>query len=429
MPKKLSKQLLKEAVNNVNTFQSYKIAADKLKIPISTLKSRCIKAESLGIAKVKLNQSNKSSTKFEVVEEENSAKIESISETVRTVEDALRKGNIDVNVWEVYKSTINSWEVCIKQQDWTPKVVQLWQVKVDLKRKVAKIYEDAANGLIERMKKHSPKYPKIIRKRNVKDQHLLEISLFDVHFGKLAWSGETNNNYDLKIAESLYHKAIDDLINKSSGYNISQIVFPIGQDFFHIDNPTKTTVNGTPQDVDSRYSKLFEVGVMACVKAIDKIMQLAPVHVLYVPGNHDRTAAWHLCSNLSAWYRLTSDVHVDSTPTLRKYFQYGVNLIGFTHGDEEPHRDLPTIMASEVPQMWADTKFREIHIGHFHKKKEMTHKTVDQYGPIVVRILPSLSATDSWHYMKGYLATRRAAEAYLWSKELGYSGHFSSNVI
>jgi hypothetical protein len=31
--------------------------------------------------------------------------------------------------------------------------------------------------------------------------------------------------------------------------------------------------------------------------------------------------------------------------------------------------------------------------------------------------------------MRGYVKGQRAAEAYLWSFETGYAGHFSSNVL
>lgn len=408
-------------------------AAKLLNIPRSTAEGR------LRLAKSKFptefsdqgpvaNDCNGPSKKWEVDNRDNQKAIWSIDDRIKTVEDAVTKANVDLEIWEVERSVINSWEVGVKggliDNEPIIKVQTLWQVKVWLRRKVQKVYEDAVNGLIERMAKHAPTY-KSVKKSN--GDHLLEVSIFDLHFGKLAWERETGSNYDLKIAERVFANAVTDLLSKSRGFSVDRVLFPIGQDFFHIDNPTKTTVNNTPQDVDARYSKLFEAGTMACVHAIDMLRESAPVKVLYVPGNHDRTSAWHLAAFLSAWYRNDDEVEIDMAPTTRKYEHYGCNLLGFTHGDEENHRDLPTIMASEVPNAWAESTCREWHLGHFHKKKETRHVTGDSYGPVHVRVLPSMSGTDAWHYRKGYVQGRRAAEAYVWNKLDGYVGHFSVN--
>ena len=131
---------------------------------------------------------------------------------------------------------------------------------------------------------------------------------------------------------------------------------------------------------------------------------------------------------LDAWYKNNKAVEVDTDPKPRKYIHYGVNLIGFTHGNEEQHRDLPASMAGEVPHEWANSSWREIHTGHFHRAKQIVVKHTDEFGGVRVRTLPSLSGTDSWHYQKGYVNNRRAAEAYLWNKSDGYAGHLSANI-
>ncbi len=440
MPKKIARRELLRAAEAYEIHGTIKDAAKSLGLPSSTFRNRLELATKHGLID-KQEAQDKPPKKGLLIEgsgDENALHINSVDDKVKTVADALKKAEVDLDIWEVERFSINSWEVGMKLTTRNekgavlterPKVLPLWQVKVWIRRKVPKIFTDAADGLQKRMAKWAPKYPKVARLKQVQNPHMLEVSVFDAHFGKLAWEMETGQNSDIQATELFYAHAIEDLLRKSSSFNIEEIIFPLGQDFFHIDNPSRTTVNGTVQDVDTRYTKMFEVGTMACVRAIDRLMQIAPVKVLYVPGNHDRTVSWHLVSNLAAWYRNTNDVSVDARPTLRKYIQYGINLIGFTHGNEEAHRDLPNIMASEVPDLWAATKFRQWHLGHFHKKKEMAYRTADSYGPVEVRILPSLSATDAWHAMKGYNAYRRSAEAYVWSKSDGYSGHFSSNIL
>lgn len=388
---------------------------------------------------------SKQNEKFTVEQSNDNQTILSVSNSIRTLEGALTAGEVDLAIWEVDRYVINKWEVgakyreqdlswdkgtisgkAIRKNEWL--VQPLWQVKVWLKRKVPQEVQDAIELLMARADKHSPRYKKLPAIIHIKDPHLLEISIFDAHFGKLAWKPETGTDYDLKIAEKIYHNAVVDLSSKAKGFPIEKILFPIGQDFFHIDNPNNRTVNDTLQDVDSRYAKMFECGVMACVNAIDYLMKIAPVEVLWVPGNHDRTTSYHLVRELNSWYRLAGNVEVDASPATRKYFQYGSCLIGYTHGDDEKHSMLPTLMADERPKEWAKSAYKEWHIGHTHAKRRQAYGMEDTYGSVTVRTLPSLSGTDSWHFRKGYVKGTRAAEAYLYSKNNGPSGYFISSL-
>ena len=149
------------------------------------------------------------------------------------------------------------------------------------------------------------------------------------------------------------------------------------------------------------------------------IREVAPVKIVWIPGNHDIETSYYLTKIIWAWYNKDDRVEVDVSPTLRKAIKFGKTFIGWTHGDEEPHRDLPRIFMDEFTMNWAKTKFHEIHIGHFHKKKEMNFVQADTYGSTKVVIIPSLSGTDYWHYKKGYIGKDRAAEAYIYDKNKG----------
>ena len=50
---------------------------------------------------------------------------------------------------------------------------------------------------------------------------------------------DMGSDFDIKIAGQLFRDTIDELIRKvmSSGYEIAQVLFPVGQDYFHFDNP------------------------------------------------------------------------------------------------------------------------------------------------------------------------------------------------
>jgi hypothetical protein len=348
------------------------------------------------------------------------------SRTIRTLEGALEAAGVDLTTWEVERHVINKWDQGSKRSSGDVQVVELWQVKVWLRRVAPKPIVDAFEALCERLPAAKPRRLKAAGK--LEDPHLLELALFDAHFGKLCWGQETGSPYDVKIARRVYADAVEDLLARVQGYPIERVLYPLGQDFFHVDNWVGTTVKGTPVDTDGRFQRTFEAGAEAVIRSVELCLDVAPVKIIWVPGNHDRTTSWYLSKVIQAHFRNEDRVVVNASPQSRKYHRYGASLIGFTHGDEEPHRDLPTVMASEEPAAWAETTCREWHVGHVHKRKEMRYNAGDAFGGVGVRVLPSLSGTDAWHYVKGYVKTARAAEAYLWSKRDGYVGHFAVNV-
>jgi hypothetical protein len=252
---------------------------------------------------------------------------------------------------------------------------------------------------------------------------MLVVSLYDHHFGKLAWRREVGEDYDLAIAERIYANAIEDLLQKSRGYDVERILLPVGQDFVHVSGPKMETDAGTPQDTDGRFPKIMTTAMMALVHAIDRMLLVAPVTVCYVPGNHGGTAEWHAVMFLSAWYRNNPNVTIDAEPMPSKHILYGNTLIGMTHGDGIKPDRLPIMLASLWPEDWAKAKWREMHTGHLHSKKETQYVSCEDYDGVLVRRLPSLTATDAWHFRHGY-NSRRAAEAHLYSKDRGPTGYF-----
>lgn len=339
------------------------------------------------------------------------------SGNIKTLDDALKAADVDLTAWDVDRYVVNSWGG--EQVS--------YQVKVWLRRKVPDPQGEALEKIIARLSSPLIIPPKP-RRNALCDPHLLEISLYDHHFGKLAWSRETGQDYDLKIAEHLFSAAVDNLLQKVSGYSIDKILLPLGQDFLHVNNPQGTTAHGTRQDTDSRLAKIFEVGMMAFIAAIEKARKVAPVEVIWVPGNHDTETSYYLAQVVKAYYRNCDDVTVDASPMTRKFKQYGTNLIGYTHGDKEKISNLPLIMAGSVPQLWANTTCRQWHIAHLHSKKETEFVACDSFGPVIVRRLPSLCGTDAWHFEQGYVNGQRAAEGHIWHHAYGYCGHFSANV-
>ena len=259
---------------------------------------------------------------------------------------------------------------------------------------------------------------------NQNGSFLFELPIMDFHLGKLSWSGETGQaDYDLKLAEMLWRKTVDDLIVKALAFgDVEKIIFPVGQDFFHFDTPRTTTTAGTQMDSDTRWEKMFVKGIELLVWAIEKLRKIAPVEVLWIPGNHDQMLSYAATVGLSQRYSNINSVVVDLSATPRKYRLFGKNLIGYSHGEKEGKR-LEGLMQVEAPELWGKSIFREFHMGHLHTELTKTN------NGIIFRRISAITATDSWHVENGFIGSVRQAQAFIWDKELGLQAILNSNVL
>ena len=247
--------------------------------------------------------------------------------------------------------------------------------------------------------------------------NLLEINIADAHLGKLAWSRETGHeSYDTKIADAMYRRAQDTLFERAKGITFEKVLVVLGNDLMNSDTEEGTTTKGTQVSTDGRYHKTFYRARHLAIDSIEQARKVAPVHVIIMPGNHDRLACFHLGDSLECYFHGQPDVVIDNEPTSRKYFQFGKVMLMFCHGDREKRMDMPLVMATEQPAMWGSTMFRECHTGHLHQVR-----TEESHG-IKVRILPSLSPPDAWHATNAYVGCLRSAEGYIWNRNEGLIG-------
>ena len=273
--------------------------------------------------------------------------------------------------------------------------------------------EDVKLEIEEFAKIYSPKVHKLPR-ASTASPVVYEVSLPDIHYGKL--SGHT-----LKEVEDQFLGVIEDLIQKAQGLNIDRILLPIGNDGMNSEGMRMSTTKGTPQQDTGGWKETFRGYWNLIVQAIDYLKIIAPVDVVVISGNHDYERMYYAGDVISGWFRNDANVTVNNSDESRKYYQYGVNMIMFTHGDSEKPADMPLIMATEQPEMFAATSHREAHCGHFHKEQ------VNEYRGIKVRFIPSICPNDEWHKKMGY-AAKRTGQAYIWSKARGLEGYLQSNV-
>lgn len=366
--------------------------------------------------------------KLEVEAKGDTEVITAHSATIRDLDSLLAAAKVDLDVWEVEKWVANKWDQGSKAPGGRLNALELWQVKAWLRRRKTADLAEATRLLAKSLEKYSPRFPKFARTRKVTGAHLLQISMHDAHFGKLGWSQETGQNYDLKIAERLFHEVAMDLLGKARGFPLERVRLIAGNDHFHVDGHAMQTTNGTPQDADGRLPKIFKTGTHAYIRLIDALLPVAPIEIIWCPGNHDYHLSLWMVQVLAAHYRHCKGVTVDDSLRSRKAAVYGQTLICYTHGDEEKPDSLPLLLATEFRREWADTKYHEIHTGHLHVPSETYYRAADTKGGVVRRVLPSIAGADHYHFKKGFVGANRAAQALLYHREEGYVATFNSYV-
>lgn len=339
---------------------------------------------------------------------------------ITTVDDLLDAHNLSLDDWIIEKKEVNTWEVGSKSPDGTMVTTPLYQVKMTLKPRLEeKRLKYIREDILKDMKKDSPKVPK--KKYKKSNTKLAEIDIFDLHLGKISWKDETGESYNLELACEVYEECIDHFIDHLKNQNIDRILLPVGNDFFNSDasHPYPTTTKGTPQQNDGRWQLMFTTGRKLLFDNITKLTDIAPVDVVMVPGNHDFEKVFYLGDALEGWFNNNPNVQVDNSPSPRKYYTYGKCLIGFTHGDKEKPLNLPVIMATERPKEWGECLYREFHMGHNHRKKEIKYQSTDEVQGVILRYMNSLSKTDAWHHENGYIGSKKSAELLIWDGDKG----------
>lgn len=250
------------------------------------------------------------------------------------------------------------------------------------------------------------------------DRHLLVIDPCDIHIGKLCDSFEVGEDYNNQIAVQRVKEGVQGIIDKSKGFNIEKILFVGGNDVLHVDNPRNTTTSGTPQDVCGMWYSNFLVAKKLYIEIIDMLLEVADVHFVYNPSNHDYMSSFFLADVIRTYYKDCDNITFDCDMAHRKYFRYYNNLIGTTHGDGAKQADLPLLMAHESPD-WSNVKHRYIYGHHVH------HKIAKDYIGVTFETLRSPSGTDSWHHRNGYTGVPKAVEGFIHHAEFGQVARFS----
>lgn len=342
----------------------------------------------------------------------------STSSRIKTVDDLLRHIEADMTKYEVAASEATKWQC----GDGNGGSIELHRVFVRLKPKAGPSVAEAVETMISAATKKL-RVPPV--KKPPKREGLWQVLVIgDCHLAKYAWAKTTGpaggGDYDLDIAERRVREAAAELISIGDSHKPARRTIAFVGDVFHYDTPTGTTTSGTPLERDGRLQKMIEVGTEVLLGVIEQSASSCLTDVIVVNGNHDETLTWAFQKIASERFRNDRRIDVRLDYTGRQYAVHGKNLLGFCHG-HKAKRKLPQIMALEKPAEWSGSVCREWHTGHYHSQAAEWQRPIETLDGVIVRVCPSLSASDDWHSENGYLGSRQAMETFLYRPEGGLS--------
>lgn len=276
------------------------------------------------------------------------------------------------------------------------------------------------NALKEELsKQHAPiSIPKV---KYAQSGFALLPMLTDHHFGKMAFSYK-EPTWSLNEAREAWQDAMAYHLSAAKA-GISRVLLPIGNDLLHTNSNFNTTKRGTVMEVAEQFSKLYSFVRDVVTSSIAALAEIAPVEVIMVQGNHDEDAVYRLGDWLEGRFFNSKAVSVNNKSYSRKYTRYGSTALMFTHGEKVKARDLHSAFSNDMPELFAQTKYRYVLAGHLHKnasqKTAVYSQIRDEFCGTQVEVCPALCPTDRWHFDNNFTGNVRSSKSFHFDKARG----------
>ena len=377
------------------------------KLGISIEKYKEIKKEILSQGNLELLPLKNKVIEFREDLDKGTAKIKGLSATEpRSAEEIIELLKIDTTKWKL-------------SSYWNKERHDGWFISA----MVTAIKHEPKDILAEVISNFNPRYEQIgevfVNEKFTSDSVGI-ISTQDLHFGK-------EDNTDIV---NHFKAAVINLVGRAyMSHKLNKIIYVIGGDLLNMDTFSGTTTGGTPVDNAQRAQDAYTEAFDALFWSINYLKQFCDnLHVVYVPGNHDRLSSYHMAHALSKCFdKEDYSIYFDVEYAERKVVVYGHNFFAFEHGDVSK-KNTALVYATEFPVSWGATKYRTCFTGHFHSKKTVEFTTENEHNGFAVKHLPSLCSTDYWHYHNKFIGSKRQAIMEIHDVEKGKVSEFIYTV-
>ena len=257
------------------------------------------------------------------------------------------------------------------------------------------------------------------------DPKLLNLHLLpDLHIGLHSSALNAQMNWTLQTAVDTYRRLTRLLIERSPPAHTGVILG--GGDLLHADDPMQATRgSGNRLDVAEPYDVVLAAAENLMVYKVELALQkYQEVVVRILKGNHDPDSAVAVAHYLAAWFRNEPRVTIDLDPSLFWYFEWGVTMLGATHGHETKIKQMPGVMASDRAEMWGRTKVRYAHGFHIHHNSA----GAGEEGGASWQTHEAPTPRDEWHQGNPY-RSRRAMPLISYHKDHGEVGSTRETLV
>lgn len=406
-------------------FNMQKSNLEKLKDLMKQKKSKAFYAKRLGISITEvdtlldqLKNGRSSDTEQRFTEDIKQGTAETSFRTykeIHNLDELITEAKIDTDTWDIVKYVQNYWGNGNNPY---------YQVKAWLERKKP-LQSDIIDKILNNYKSsYKPLKTSDLLLNKKKRKTCAVISLADFHLDKL-----TIDNESIETKIKYYKEALLELLELSySSFLLEEIVFVIGNDYFHTDTIHGTTTSGTPVYPCIEWENAYEIGFNLMVEAIQMLKQFCKkLNIILVQGNHPRTKEYYLAHALETYFRIDKSIVFNRSSEIYKTFKYGNTLLCFNHGNNVNDK-LPLVFATEFYKEWGECRYKEIILGDKHHNSEKLFKTQGEANGIRMRIVPALSGTDRWHKDNQFTGSIRAGLSLIYDYEKGKCGEFESRL-
>lgn len=242
------------------------------------------------------------------------------------------------------------------------------------------------------------------------------IQIGDAHIGMLAHASETNDSFDLNIAERELCTAISILIDEMPLCE-RMVINDLGDATHYSNMKGETNASGHALDYDGRFPKMIRAYSRIMRFIVDKCLTKCRfLDVIINQGNHSEENDIWMAELLRVAYAHTGRVKVLDNDTVFIGYRMGNTFVMTHHSHKCPPTRMIGVMTSDFRKDFGETQFHYIDMGHVHH-----HFVSKEHPSVIIESWNHLAPNDKWGHDSGY-RSRKAITVVLRSKTYGDVG-------